>query len=68
MKEISLTIDNMVCQGCAEKISDILKETKGVEDVNTKAIKKIVNIKFNPTETNDNELIAILTKAGYKPK
>ncbi|KXK10643.1 MAG: hypothetical protein UZ22_OP11002000641 [Microgenomates bacterium OLB23] len=40
MKEISLTIDNMVCQGCAEKISDILKETKGVEDVNTKAIKK----------------------------
>ncbi|HUN03498.1 MAG: hypothetical protein D8M52_11125 [Chlorobi bacterium] len=68
MKEISLTIDNMVCQGCAEKISDILKETKGVEDVNTKAIKKIVNIKFNPTETNENELIAILTKAGYKPK
>ncbi|MBX6361778.1 MAG: metal-sensing transcriptional repressor [Acidobacterium ailaaui] len=68
MKEISLTIDNMVCQGCAEKISDILKETKGVEDVNTKVMKKLVNIKFNPTETNENELIAILTKAGYKPK
>ena len=68
MKEISLTIDNMVCQGCAEKISDILKETKGVEDVNTKAMKKLVNIKFSPTETDENELIAILTKAGYKPK
>ena len=68
MKKISLTIDNMVCQGCAEKISDILKKTKGVEELNTKAIKKIVNIKFNPTETNENELIAILTKAGYKPK
>lgn len=68
MKEISLTIDNMVCQGCAEKISDILKETKGVEDVNTKAMKKLVNIKFSPTETDENELIAILTEAGYKPK
>lgn len=68
MKEISLTIDNMVCQGCAEKISDILKETKGVEDVNTKAMKKLVNIKFIPTETNENELITILAKAGYKPK
>jgi DNA-binding FrmR family transcriptional regulator/copper chaperone CopZ len=68
MKVISLIIDNMVCQGCAEKISDILKETKGVEDVNTKAMKKLVNIKFIPTETNENELKAILTKAGYKPK
>lgn len=68
MKEISLTIDNMVCQGCAEKISEILKETKGVEDVNTKAMKKLVTINFSSTETNKNELIAILTKAGYKPK
>ena len=68
MKEISFVIDNMVCQGCAEKISEILKETKGVEDVNTKAMKKLVTINFSSTETNKNELIAILTKAGYKPK
>ena len=68
MKEISFVIDNMVCQGCAEKISEILKETKGVEDVNTKAMKKLVTIHFSSTETNKNELIAILTKAGYKPK
>lgn len=68
IKEISFVIDNMVCQGCSEKISEILKETKGVEEVNTKAMKKLVTIHFSPTETNKNELIAILTKAGYKPK
>ena len=68
MKEISLTIDNMVCEGCAEKISGILEETKGVEDVKTKAMKKIVNITFSPAETNENELIAVLAKAGYQPK
>lgn len=67
MKEISLTIENMVCQGCAEKITDILKGAKGVENVKTKAMKKIVDIKFSPAETNENELIAILTNAGYKP-
>ncbi|MBD81449.1 MAG: hypothetical protein CL840_21200 [Crocinitomicaceae bacterium] len=68
MKEISLTIENMVCQGCAEKITDILKEEKGVENVKTKAMRKIVDIKFNPNKTNENKLKAILTKSGYKPK
>ncbi len=67
MKEVSFAIENMVCQGCAEKITDILKETKGVENVKTQAMKKLVNIKYSPSETDENELTTILTKAGYTP-
>jgi DNA-binding FrmR family transcriptional regulator/copper chaperone CopZ len=67
MKEVSFTIENMVCHGCAEKITDILNETKGVENVKTLVMKKMVNIKYSPTVTNEDELTTILTKAGYTP-
>lgn len=67
MKEVSFAIANMVCQGCAEKITDILKETKGVENVKTQAMKKLVNIKYSASVTDENELTTILTKAGYTP-
>lgn len=66
MKETTLTIDSMVCQGCAEKISDILNEVVGVKNVKTKAMKKLVHIQFNPEETNKEKLIAVLTEKGYK--
>lgn len=68
MNEITLTIENMVCQGCAEKIADILKEVEGVQEVKTKAMKKLVQIKYSSVGTNEDNLIAILTEAGYKPK
>jgi DNA-binding FrmR family transcriptional regulator/copper chaperone CopZ len=67
MKEISFNIDNMVCQGCAEKITDILKEVDGVKDVKTKAMKKLVKVEFNPQETNEEKLETVLTNSGYKP-
>lgn len=68
MKEITLTIDNMVCQGCAEKITEILKEVEGVQEVKTKAMKKSVQIKYSSARTNEDNLITVLTEAGYKPK
>lgn len=67
MKEISFTINNMVCQGCAEKIADVLNKADGVQEVKTKAMKKMVHVKYNTAETNENNLIVVLTEAGYKP-
>lgn len=67
MKEITLTIDNMVCQGCSEKITDILKEVEGVQEVKTKVMKKSVQIKYSSARTNEDNLITVLTEAGYKP-
>lgn len=68
MKETTLTIDNMVCQGCAEKITDILKEVDGVEKVKTKTMKKSVHVEFNPEKTSEEKLKIVLTETGYKPK
>lgn len=67
MKETTLTIENMVCQGCAEKITDVLNEVDGMKNVKTKAMKKLVHIQYNPEKTNEEELKAVLTETGYKP-
>ena len=68
MQTITLTIDNMVCQGCAEKITDILEELEGIEKVKTKAIQKSVRVEFNPEKINESEIETALTKSGYEPK
>lgn len=67
MKETTLTIENMVCQGCAEKITDILNEVDGVKKVKTKVMKKLVEVEFYPEITNEGKLKVILTEKGYKP-
>ena len=68
MQTITLKIDNMVCQGCAEKITDILKELEGTKKIKTNVIKKLVQVEFNPDKINESEIETVLTKSGYQPK
>tara|TARA_R110001592_G_scaffold15702_2_gene67996 strand:- start:1205 stop:3601 length:2397 start_codon:yes stop_codon:yes gene_type:complete len=63
--ETSFKVSNMVCGGCAEKITDILKEVEGVEKVKTKVMDKLVQVEFNPQQTNEENLEAALKKSGY---
>jgi heavy metal translocating P-type ATPase len=63
--ETSFKVSNMVCGGCAEKITDILNEVEGVEKVKTKVMDKLVQVEFNPQQTNEENLEAALKKSGY---
>lgn len=63
--ETSFNVSNMVCEGCAEKITDILKAVEGVETVKTKVMDKLVKVEFNPQQTNEENLEAALKKSGY---
>lgn len=67
MEEITLHIDSMVCQGCAEKITDILKDSGGVKKVKTKGLAKTVIVSFDPDKTDEEKIRGVLTKAGYEP-
>jgi len=66
MKEVTLNIENMACQGCAEKITDTLQDLYGVIKVKTKMRKKSVQVEFNPDKTDEAQIKTTLTKAGYK--
>lgn len=63
--ETSFKVSNMVCGGCAEKITDILKKVEGVGKVKTKVMDKLVKVEFNPQQTNEENLEAALKKSGY---
>jgi DNA-binding FrmR family transcriptional regulator/copper chaperone CopZ len=68
MQTITLTIDNMVCQGRAEKITDNLKELEGIKNVKTKPIQKIVQVEFNTQQINVSKIEMVLAKSGYESK
>lgn len=65
LTETSFKVTNMVCEGCAEKIRDILKTEEGVENIETKVSKKLVRVEFNPQKTNEENLKYALKKSGY---
>lgn len=68
MQTITLNIDNIVCQGCAEKITDILKKLEGIKNVKTKTMQKSVQVEFNPDQISESNISNALTKSGYEPK
>lgn len=68
MKVVTFSIERMVCQGCAEKITDVLEVADGVQGIRTNARKKLVKVEFDPDRTDDKALETTLTNAGYLPK
>lgn len=65
LTETRFKVSNMVCEGCAGKITDILKQVKGVENVETNVFKKLVFVEFMPQETNEENIEYALKKSGY---
>ncbi|OJY91201.1 MAG: copper-translocating P-type ATPase [Sphingobacteriales bacterium 40-81] len=65
LTEISFKVSNMVCEGCAEKISTALNALPGVTRVKPKVIQKQVLINFYPDQVKQDELKKILEIEGF---
>lgn len=63
--ETTFKISNMVCEGCAEKITTALKALPGVKDVKSKAFKKQIQVNYYPEQIEQEELKKALEKEGY---
>ncbi len=63
--EATFKIPNMVCEGCAEKITITLKALPGVKAVKSKAFQKKVQVNYYPEQINQKELRKVLEKEGY---
>ncbi|MDQ6764109.1 MAG: heavy-metal-associated domain-containing protein [Bacteroidota bacterium] len=55
----------MVCEGCAEKITNALTAIPGVKDVKSKARKKQVFVYYDHEQTNYEILKSVLEKEGF---
>jgi len=61
----SFKVTNMVCEGCAEKITTALTALAGVKDVKPKVISKHVQVNYYPDQVKHDELKKVLEKEGF---
>lgn len=65
LAETSFNVSNMVCEGCAEKITTALTALPGVKAVKPKVIQKQVQVNYYPEQIKQDELKRVLEKEGF---
>jgi len=65
---IVIEVPRMVCGGCANKIENAFKSTKGVLKVNANFKEKIVTVDFNPSIVSSANVVKVITNLGYETK
>jgi len=63
--EIELLVPNMVCEGCAEKITSALTALPGVREVKPKVQQKHVYVRYEPANIQAQQLKEAVGKAGF---
>ena len=66
LAETEFAVPAMVCGGCAERITDALKDLPGVREINPKVPQKHVVVRYEPARVGPGELKSALDKAGFK--
>ena len=62
---IEFRIPNMVCEGCAEKIDEVLHALPGVREVRPNLAKRRIRLAFEPSRVDAEQLRNALMTAGY---
>lgn len=65
LAEVELLIPNMVCEGCASKISTALTALPGVREVKSKVAQKHVTVRYEPAKVQEQGLKMAVEKAGF---
>ena len=63
--ETGFKISNMVCEGCAEKLTTALTALPGVKDVKPKVMQKQVRVRYYSEQVKREELKLVLEKEGF---
>ena len=65
MNEIVLNVNGMMCEGCENRIKNVVKNIKGVEDVKAdhKTGKVIVTVK---QDVDENKISEVIDDIGYE--
>jgi copper-(or silver)-translocating P-type ATPase len=65
LAQVEFAVPNMVCEGCAEKISSALRALHGVHEVKPKVSQKHVSVQYEPAKTPEQNLREAIEKAGF---
>jgi copper chaperone CopZ len=65
LAEVEFAVPNIVCEGCAQKISAALRAVQGVREVKSKVSQKHVCVRYEPAKTPEQNLKGAIEKAGF---
>ncbi len=67
METVTLTIEGMKCDGCAERIHGLLVKELGVRQALVSFPEGCATITFNPLSTTEANLRNVIERAGFTP-
>ena len=65
LAEVEFAVPNMVCEGCAEKVSSALRAVPGVRDVKPKVSQKHVYVRYEPQKVKEPQLKEAMACSGF---
>jgi len=65
LAEADFSVPNMVCAGCAEKITTVLTAIPGVREVKPKVPQKHISVRYEPAKVSHDQLTEAIGKAGF---
>lgn len=66
MERMALTVEDMHCGGCAERIRMVLEREPGVRQVSVELETRRAEVAFNPGTVGRDRLKAIVEAAGFQ--
>lgn len=65
-EKVTVTVSNMHCQNCANRVESVLRADKGVKSVTVNLETKEVTVDFDEKATSAKKVKKRLTKANFK--
>lgn len=63
--EVTFSVSDMMCEGCAEKVQAILSAVEGVRKVKPSVWRKRVRVQFDPDSVESGRLQTELEAGGF---
>ncbi len=65
MKKLTLKIDGMNCDGCAERITTVLEKEPGVRQAQVSFSEGVGDIAYNDHVVREDRIFEVINKAGF---
>lgn len=59
-------VQNLVCQGCADRIAGALASLPGVRDVTSKVPQKRIQVRYDPGKVREQQIKDVLATIGFE--
>ncbi len=68
LKNITITVDDIGCTGCASDMETILLGTEGIFRVVVTYSEDIISVEYDPEVVSERRIVDVIRRMGLRPK